>query len=230
MSLFFYFVKQWIEERFKYLLLHVTIINRLSSHKIWVYVWHSENYIWHNLLTSKPWCCFSLSGHSDSDVGKYVLYIILTKTIDCYKINRQHNKGYTWISVENDNTWWWFKSAAVLPFSIYSTVSLRFYSSCLRLLPRLCGTNSVFPSIMCFSRQFLLKIWLIHLVCFLFYVELFRFKLFLDNLFLYEICVFILWFMKWRSLCAWRHVLSKYLYRRSVRRNSRPVTLCNTWF
>jgi hypothetical protein len=54
----------------------------------------------------------------------------------------------------------------------YSLVFLRPYRSCLLLLPRLPVTPifpSNFPSTACFSRQFLCKMWLIHLDRFLFY-------------------------------------------------------------
>jgi hypothetical protein len=48
----------------------------------------------------------------------------------------------------------------------YPLVFLRLFSSCLRLLPRLLVTSilcSIFPSITCFRRKFLRKVWPIRL-------------------------------------------------------------------
>ena len=55
----------------------------------------------------------------------------------------------------------------------FPVVSLRSYSNCLRLLPPLAVSSilpSTFPSVTCFRRQFLRKIWPIHLVFRLFIV------------------------------------------------------------
>jgi len=49
--------------------------------------------------------------------------------------------------------------------------SLRLFSSCLRLLPRL-PVSSIFPSITFFRRQFLCKMWTNHLAFFFFYSTL----------------------------------------------------------
>ena len=56
-------------------------------------------------------------------------------------------------------------SASSLNFQ-YASVSIRSSSSCLRLLPRFTITSilpSIFPSITCFRRQFLRKMWSIQL-------------------------------------------------------------------
>ena len=56
------------------------------------------------------------------------------------------------------------------PFnSLYAVLSLRSSSSCLHLLPRPTVTSilpSIFPSVMCFRRQFLHKMWPIQLTSF----------------------------------------------------------------
>ena len=55
----------------------------------------------------------------------------------------------------------------------YPPASLKWTSSCLRLLPRLpvtCILPSIFPSITCFRRQFLRKLWPIQTALFLFTV------------------------------------------------------------
>ena len=90
----------------------------------------------------------------------------------------------------------------------YPPLSLRSYSSFLRLLPRLLATSIspfIFPSITCFRRQFLRKIWPIQLA-FRFFIS---FRIFLYSLTLSNISSFLTWSVQLIFSILLKHHISK---------------------
>ena len=85
----------------------------------------------------------------------------------------------------------------------YPLLSLRSSSTFLRLLPRLLVTSIspfIFPSITCFRRQFLRKMWPIQLA----YRFLISCRIFLCSLTLSNTSSFLTWSVQLISFCSWK--------------------------